>query len=156
MQATKCYGPPCKYRDNLDYCSQTACIHLAGIKKDGCVTTSLYEYLETLPNPETAEERALVAYSNMLDDISIAMAEYRMKNKLSKAQLAEKLLNAEPEISAAKCDCCAELEAGDSLYIHRSDDRGILFDEIRNVQYCPLCGSRLRRRDCSVEQEGER
>ena len=64
---------------------------------------SLYEYLETLPSPETAEERALVAYSNMLDDISIAMTEYRMKNNLSQAQLAEKLHLSQSLISSYEC-----------------------------------------------------
>ena len=44
-----------------------------------------------------------------------------------------------------KCYWCDELEAGDSLYQHGSDDRGILFEEIRNIQYCPVCGRKLRR-----------
>ena len=42
------------------------------------------------------------------------------------------------------CYWCDTLESGDSLYQHGSDDRGILFDEIRNIQFCPVCGRKLR------------
>ena len=43
-----------------------------------------------------------------------------------------------------KCYWCDELEAGDRLYQHGSDDRGILFEEIRNIRFCPVCGKKLR------------
>lgn len=52
---------------------------------------SLYDFLDTLPTPETPEERALIAYSNMLDDISIALTEYRLEHGLSQEQLADKM-----------------------------------------------------------------
>lgn len=49
------------------------------------------------------------------------------------------------EVNIVNCNWCDELEAGDSLYKHGSDDRGILFDEIRNIKYCPVCGKALKR-----------
>ncbi len=64
---------------------------------------SLYDYLDMLPDPETIEEKALTAYSNMLDDISIAVAEYRMKHNLSQNQLAEKLSISQSLISSYEC-----------------------------------------------------
>ena len=47
-------------------------------------------------------------------------------------------------VQETKCYWCEELEAGDILYQHGSDDRGILFEEIRNVRYCPVCGKKLQ------------
>ena len=42
-----------------------------------------------------------------------------------------------------KCRLCEELEPGDTLYQSSSWDGGIGFDYIRDIQYCPLCGSKL-------------
>lgn len=42
-----------------------------------------------------------------------------------------------------KCRICDEIQRGDSLYIYTSSDIGITFEEIPNVQYCPVCGKQL-------------
>lgn len=42
------------------------------------------------------------------------------------------------------CDFCFHHEAGDDLYEMSGWDGGIGFDYIRNIQYCPMCGKKLR------------
>ena len=61
---------------------------------------SLYDYIQSLPEPMTAEEQALVSYSNMLDDISNALAEYRLDHHLNQSQLADQLHCSQSLISA--------------------------------------------------------
>ena len=45
-----------------------------------------------------------------------------------------------------KCELCKRygIERGDSLYQVSYPDTGISFDEIRNIQFCPLCGKMLK------------
>ena len=45
-----------------------------------------------------------------------------------------------------KCPLCRKygLEKGDSLYQVAYPDTGIDFYEIRNIQFCPLCGKELK------------
>ena len=42
-----------------------------------------------------------------------------------------------------KCRLCEELEPGDTLYKSDSWDYGIGFEYINDIQYCPLCGTKL-------------
>ena len=42
-----------------------------------------------------------------------------------------------------KCEFCQNHEQGDTLYEASDWDGGIGFDYIRNIKYCPLCGSLL-------------
>lgn len=44
------------------------------------------------------------------------------------------------------CELCKRfgIEKGDSLYQVTYPDTGIDFYEIRNIQYCPLCGKELK------------
>ena len=60
----------------------------------------LYEYLNNLPEPETPEEIAAVSYSNMLDDISIALVGYRLDHHMNQTQLAEQLSCSQSLVSA--------------------------------------------------------
>lgn len=56
-----------------------------------------------------------------------------------------------------KCRLCEELEPGDTLYQSSSWDGGIGFDYIWDIQYCPLCGSKLiswdERRKANMEAQ---
>ena len=61
---------------------------------------SLYDYLNTLSEPETTEDISAVSYSNFLDDVSIAMINYRMNHHLSQMELAEHLNCSQSLISA--------------------------------------------------------
>ena len=60
----------------------------------------LYDYLDNLPEPKTTEEIALMAFSDAIDDISIMLTEYRMKNNMNQSQLAEKIGLSQSMISA--------------------------------------------------------
>ena len=60
----------------------------------------LHDYITSLPEPMTIEEQGLVSYSNMLDEISIALTEYRLKHDLSQSQLADQLKCNQSLISA--------------------------------------------------------
>lgn len=42
------------------------------------------------------------------------------------------------------CYICENLEAGDTLYASSDWDGGLGFDYIRDIQYCPVCGRKLR------------
>ena len=48
------------------------------------------------------------------------------------------------------CEFCQNHEQGDTLYEPSDWDGGIGFDYIRDIKYCPLCGSLL-----DGEREGE-
>ena len=61
---------------------------------------SLNDYLNTLPDPMTPEEHGMIAYSNMIDDVSIALMDYRMQHGLNQSQLA-KLLNCSQSLVSA-------------------------------------------------------
>lgn len=50
----------------------------------------------------------------------------------------------EPTPIAVHCEVCEELESGDTLYSHTSDDIGDMYSAIRDIQFCPKCGKRLR------------
>ena len=45
-----------------------------------------------------------------------------------------------------KCPLCRKygIEKGDRLYRVSYPDTGIDFEEITNIQYCPLCGKELK------------
>ena len=60
----------------------------------------LYDYLNTLPEPETPEEISAVSYSNILDDLSIAMIDYRLKHHMNQTQFAEFLTCSQSLVSA--------------------------------------------------------
>ncbi len=60
----------------------------------------LYEFLNTLPEPETPEEVAAVSYSNYLDDISMVLVGYRLEHHLNQTQLAEQLSCSQSLVSA--------------------------------------------------------
>ena len=49
----------------------------------------LYDFLNEIQDPVTPDEISAVSYSNMLDDISIAMIDYRMDHGMNQTQLAE-------------------------------------------------------------------
>lgn len=42
------------------------------------------------------------------------------------------------------CAVCGDLDLGDTLYSHSSDDVGDIYTAIRNIRYCPVCGQMLR------------
>ena len=42
-----------------------------------------------------------------------------------------------------KCNLCEELEPGDTLYKSDSWDHGFGFEYINDIQYCPICGTKL-------------
>ena len=42
------------------------------------------------------------------------------------------------------CDFCSTHEPGDTLYEMSDWDGGIGFDYIRDIQYCPICGKKLK------------
>ena len=45
-----------------------------------------------------------------------------------------------------ECKFCEYHENGDTLYEYGSDDRGIVFDQIK-IHYCPVCGKILNGTD---------
>ena len=59
----------------------------------------LRTFLEDLPEPETSDEIAACCYSDMLDDFSTALFEYRIKSGKSQKQLADQLKMQQPMIS---------------------------------------------------------
>ena len=60
----------------------------------------LYDYLNTIPEPETPEDISAVSYSNILDDLSIAMINYRLDHQMNQTQLAEFLACSQSLVSA--------------------------------------------------------
>lgn len=42
------------------------------------------------------------------------------------------------------CDFCQNHEPGDTLYDRTSWDGGVGYDYINNIQYCPICGKKLK------------
>ena len=46
-------------------------------------------------------------------------------------------------LATAHCGACDELDAGDTLYSHTSDDLGDIYSAIRDIQFCPKCGKKL-------------
>ena len=54
------------------------------------------------------------------------------------AEVGKKVEQPEP------CDLCSNLEKGDTLYQYSDWDGGIGFDYIRDIQFCPKCGRRLK------------
>ena len=64
--------------------------------------------------------------------------------------MAIESLNREQQLAEMKdgqCSFCEAHEQGDTLYESSSWDGGIGFDYIRNINYCPLCGERLKDSD---------
>lgn len=51
----------------------------------------LADWLDTIPEPETVEEIALCAYSDAIDEIAMALAEFRVKNNMTQTELANRL-----------------------------------------------------------------
>lgn len=51
----------------------------------------LADWLDTLPEPETIEEIALCAYSDAIDEIAMALAEFRVKHNMTQTELAKHL-----------------------------------------------------------------
>ena len=51
----------------------------------------LTDWLDTITEPETIEEIALCAYSDAIDEIAMALAEYRVKNNMTQTELANRL-----------------------------------------------------------------
>lgn len=49
----------------------------------------------------------------------------------------------QPTLATVHCGVCDELEAGDTLYSHTSDDVGDIYSAIRDIQFCPKCGKKL-------------
>ena len=43
-----------------------------------------------------------------------------------------------------RCDFCQIHEPGDTLYDRTSWDGGIGYNYINNIQYCPICGKKLK------------
>lgn len=43
------------------------------------------------------------------------------------------------------CEFCEYHEEGDTLYEMSDWDGGIEFNYIRNIQYCPICGKKLKK-----------
>lgn len=43
------------------------------------------------------------------------------------------------------CEFCKNHEEGDTLYDMSDWDGGIEFNYIRNIQYCPICGKKLKK-----------
>ena len=50
----------------------------------------------------------------------------------------------EADVKQNNCDFCANHESGDTLYESSSLDGGVGYDYIRNIKFCPLCGSKLK------------
>jgi len=101
---------------------------------------SLYEYLDTLPEPMSPQEQGMVAYSNMIDEISMALIEYRMQNNLNQSQLAKELKcsqslisayeNGERNISIAKlCQLMAGIGKRASLKLEDDHAEGKMAEE---------------------------
>lgn len=44
---------------------------------------------------------------------------------------------------AKECRYCRELDADDTLYMANNCERGIEFEFIRDIKYCPICGRKL-------------
>ena len=55
------------------------------------VVLKLADWLDTLPEPETVEEIALCAYSDAIDEIAMALAEFRVKHNMTQTELAKHL-----------------------------------------------------------------
>ena len=51
----------------------------------------LLSFLESLSEPETPETIALCTYSDMIDDISMALVDYRIQHSISQVELAKRL-----------------------------------------------------------------
>ncbi len=51
----------------------------------------LLSFLDNLAAPETPEDIAACTYSDIIDDISMALVDYRIQHGLSQAQLAKQL-----------------------------------------------------------------
>lgn len=51
------------------------------------------------------------------------------------------------------CKFCTEHEPGDTLYESYDWDNGFGFDYIRDIQYCPICGSKLIEWDKRKEED---
>ena len=70
--------------------------------------------------------------------------DYANKNKIYLLGLdvfrKRKEASAQPE----PCDVCENLEEGDTLYSRSELDGGIGYDYIRDIQFCPKCGRRLK------------
>lgn len=49
-----------------------------------------------------------------------------------------------PSAQPEPCELCSNLEKGDTLYQYSDWDGGIGFDYIRDIQFCPKCGRRLK------------
>ena len=60
----------------------------------------MYEFMESIPEPITKDEIALTAYSDAIDDISIMLTEYRLKNNMNQSQLAKLVGLSQSMISA--------------------------------------------------------
>ena len=43
------------------------------------------------------------------------------------------------------CEFCENHEESDTLYNMSDWDGGIEFNYIRNIQYCPICGKKLKK-----------
>ena len=43
------------------------------------------------------------------------------------------------------CEFCENHEESDTLYDMSDWDGGIEFNYIRNIQYCPICGKKLKK-----------
>lgn len=82
-------------------------------------------------------ENALAALDGfrMCDQMDYA-AYSQLHDLISELDVAEPI--------AVHCEVCEELESGDTLYSHTSDDIGDMYSAIRDIQFCPKCGKRLR------------
>lgn len=92
----------------------------------------LYDYLNAIPATSEPDEVSAVSYSNVLDDISIALVDYRLKHHLTQAQLAKKLECSQSLVSAYEsgarnisaeklCDLMAKIGKKISLAIEDID-----------------------------------
>lgn len=57
-----------------------------------------------------------------------------------------------PNEKKRPCKTCEDLEFGDSLYQYSSWEGGINFDQIK-IQYCPICGKKLKTWKKKKEEE---
>ncbi len=51
----------------------------------------LLNFLSNLPTPETPEDIAACTYSDIIDDISMALVDYRMQHNMSQIDLSKQL-----------------------------------------------------------------
>lgn len=51
----------------------------------------LMSFLDTLPEAQDPEEQAICNYSDLIDEFSLMLVQYRMQYKLTQQELAEKL-----------------------------------------------------------------